>query len=283
MIAGVEKRSETRVNPKRVPPPPPPRGWRALSASWAAAGLLHVALLAVAATLTSVLARPSARQPALILPFRLALGGTGAAAHDPLPGGRESVASRRPAVPDLPPGEIDSGEPPRVSGDADLLAGPPPGHDRARGEDLMAGHVPEHAGHGRAGASRGARWGGDEGSGSSGGTEAASGGAAASASSQTGSAPGDGGDGWARRRGGRLPAYPAVARRRGWEGTATLTLDIAADGTVSAVRVAESSGHSLLDESAEEAALTWTFAPALRDGRPEASRVTMPVTFRLTD
>ncbi|KAF0240468.1 MAG: hypothetical protein FD180_4920, partial [Planctomycetota bacterium] len=56
MIAAVEKRSETRVRPKRVPPPPPPRGWRALSASWVAAALLHVALFAVAATLTSVLA-----------------------------------------------------------------------------------------------------------------------------------------------------------------------------------------------------------------------------------
>ena len=259
-----------------------------VASSWVAAAVFHAALLGAAALLTSVYVQRHATVPDLA-PVRLALGGTGAAGQDALPNGREPVASRRPAIPDLPPGEIESVEPPRVSGAEFLVAGPPPSDERASGEDPMSGQVPEHAGHGRPGAPRGVRWGSGEAGTSS---ETVAGGGSAPVNAQAGSgaggpgetaSSGDGGDGWARRRGGRLPSYPALARRRGWEGTATLSLDVAADGSVSAVRVADSSGHRLLDESAEEAAWTWTFAPALRDGKPEASRVTMPVTYRLTD
>ncbi|MEK7465979.1 MAG: energy transducer TonB [Planctomycetota bacterium] len=293
MIAGVEARSQARVGrlQRRPVEGKTPRGWRALAASWAAAVVFHAGLFAAAATLTSVLVRKHAATPDLA-PVRLALGGTGAAGHDPLPVGREAIASRRPAVPDLPAGEIETGEPPRVSGAEELLAGPPPGLERASGDDPMAGHVPEHAGHGRPGAARGARWGSGESAGTPAGDEAAAGNGNSAANAPTGggaggpaesASSGEGGDGWARRRGGRLPAYPSAARRRGWEGTATLALEIAADGSVSAVRVSASSGHSLLDQAAEDAAWTWTFAPALRDGQAQASRVTMPVTFRLTD
>jgi outer membrane biosynthesis protein TonB len=39
----------------------------------------------------------------------------------------------------------------------------------------------------------------------------------------------------------------------------------------------------MLDEAAEEAAWSWTFEPALEAGQAVASKLSMPVTFRLTD
>ncbi|MEG2724662.1 MAG: TonB family protein [Kiritimatiellia bacterium] len=44
--------------------------------------------------------------------------------------------------------------------------------------------------------------------------------------------------------------YPPEARRNHWEGAITLELSIAADGSLSAVRVAVSCGHRILDEAA---------------------------------
>lgn len=265
-------------------------GWRALAGSWAGAVALHVAILASAAALTSAIVNRRAARPELP-PVRLALGGTGAAGEPGLPGTREAIPSSIPAVPDLPPGEIETGEPPVVSGLDDLRLGAPPSDGRAVHEDLMAGHIPEHSGRGRPGAPRGIRAGTpveDAPPGPGGGSGSAA--TAAAGTSTTGPSTGgdsgsggEGGDGWARRQGGRLPTYPASARRRGLEGTATLSLDIAADGTVTAVRLEESSGHKLLDDAATDAAWTWTFLPALQEGRPQPSNVTMPVTFRLTD
>ncbi len=264
-------------------------GWRALAGSWGAAAALHAALLATAAFLTSMIVRHRAADPELP-PVRLALGGTGAAGKPGLPGSREPVASHRPSVPDLPPGEIETGEPPVVPGTEDLRLGPPPSSGGTVREDLMAGHIPEHSGRGRPGDPRGVRAGhgipvADGAPGSGAGDPAAEGASSTPGSSTGGDSGtgGEGGDGWARRQGGRLPSYPAAARRRGIEGTATLSLDVAADGTVASVRLEKSSGHRLLDDAATEAAWTWTFLPALRDGRAEPSRVTMPVTFRLTD
>ncbi len=265
-------------------------GWRALAGSWGGAVALHVALLASAAALTSAMVSHRGAKPELA-PVRLALGGTGAAGEPGLPGTREPVASSLPAAPDLPAGEIETGEPPTVSGLEDLRLGPPPSRGGAAYEDLMAGHIPEHSGRGRPGVPRGIRAGVplDEApagaGGGSGGAGAATAGTSTTGPSTGGDAGsgGEGGDGWARRQGGRLPSYPAAARRRGLEGTATLSLDIAADGTVTAVRLDESSGHKLLDDAATEAAWSWTFLPALHDGSARPSRVTMPVTFRLTD
>lgn len=77
--------------------------------------------------------------------------------------------------------------------------------------------------------------------------------------------------------------YPDRARRLGLEGTVVLLLRVAADGAVMRVEVVTSSGHAILDLAAEEAAASWRFEPARRDGKAIAYDVRVPVEFRLTD
>jgi protein TonB len=79
----------------------------------------------------------------------------------------------------------------------------------------------------------------------------------------------------------RPPSYPAEAARRGEAGTVVLTLHIAADGTVSAVEIAESSGSAALDRAARAALARWRFRPARRDGIAVSSEFSMRVTFEL--
>lgn len=79
------------------------------------------------------------------------------------------------------------------------------------------------------------------------------------------------------------PPYPLVARRRGWEGRVLLEVRVGADGSVGRVRVARSSGHSVLDEAARAAVEHWTFTPARAGGVTLASTVGVPVIFRLDD
>ncbi|MEI6429413.1 MAG: energy transducer TonB, partial [Pseudanabaena sp. ELA607] len=55
------------------------------------------------------------------------------------------------------------------------------------------------------------------------------------------------------------PQYPTSARERGLEGAATVAVDIAPDGTVTNVRILQSSGHPELDEAAINAARSWRF------------------------
>lgn len=81
----------------------------------------------------------------------------------------------------------------------------------------------------------------------------------------------------------RPPAYPWLARVAGWEGTVVLRVMIEGDGRPSAVRVATSSGHAILDATAKDAIARWTFLPATRGGRPIGSTVSVPVRFRLTE
>jgi len=77
------------------------------------------------------------------------------------------------------------------------------------------------------------------------------------------------------------PEYPEFARRRGYQGTALLRVRVLEDGRVAAVQIKESSGYQILDGTASKAVWTWRFAPALADGKPVASWVLVPITFRL--
>lgn len=69
------------------------------------------------------------------------------------------------------------------------------------------------------------------------------------------------------------PAYPKLARRRGWEGSVLLELVVAADGRVVEAAVLESSGRDLLDDAACDAVLTWRFVAGAA-GRSARHRVT---------
>jgi protein TonB len=87
----------------------------------------------------------------------------------------------------------------------------------------------------------------------------------------------------ARPRGGYQvkPVYPSSARRLGVEGTALLSVYVAADGQVTEVQVHESAGHPDLDRAAVDAVRRWRFEPGRRGAEPIGMWVRLPVHFVL--
>lgn len=77
------------------------------------------------------------------------------------------------------------------------------------------------------------------------------------------------------------PAYPNDARMDGVEGTVVLSVSLDPGGSVTSVDIIGSSGDKRLDRAAEKSVKTWSFEPALDDGRPIASRITVRVKFSL--
>jgi TonB family protein len=77
------------------------------------------------------------------------------------------------------------------------------------------------------------------------------------------------------------PPYPRRARESGWQGRVILQLSITPHGRVITAAIHESSGYSLLDNSAIQAAKNWTFEPAKNGGFPVASTVNIPIQFDL--
>ena len=83
--------------------------------------------------------------------------------------------------------------------------------------------------------------------------------------------------------GNRKPDYPMTARRGHFEGRLVLRVDVTDVGSASAVAVAVSSGHAILDEAAVTALQGWHFNPATRDGVAVAGVAYVPIQFRLQD
>jgi protein TonB len=77
------------------------------------------------------------------------------------------------------------------------------------------------------------------------------------------------------------PVYPRVARRRNYQGTVLLDVRVSAKGTVVEVKVAQSSGYSVLDRSALNSVRHWLFEPARRGSRAIETWVQVPVRFEL--
>lgn len=77
------------------------------------------------------------------------------------------------------------------------------------------------------------------------------------------------------------PSYPMQARRRGLQGTVMLKVLVDAGGSVADVRLAGSSGHSILDRAAMNAVRSWSFTPGMSGGRPKQMWVMVPVRFAL--
>jgi len=77
------------------------------------------------------------------------------------------------------------------------------------------------------------------------------------------------------------PAYPAISKRLGEEGTVKIKVLIGADGLVKEVRVSRSSGFERLDDAALTAVKQWRFVPGKRNGVAEAMWFDVPVRFEL--
>jgi protein TonB len=85
------------------------------------------------------------------------------------------------------------------------------------------------------------------------------------------------------REGNPKPPYPEFARRRGYEGTVRLKVEVLASGAIGRIWVNESSGYEVLDRSALKTVKDWRFIPARFGGIPVKSTVIIPVTFQLKD
>lgn len=80
------------------------------------------------------------------------------------------------------------------------------------------------------------------------------------------------------------PKYPTAALQRGLEGTVTLAVLVAANGSVEQVRLQRSSGHRQLDQEAlRHVREHWRFQPAIRGGRAVSAWATVPVQFRISN
>jgi protein TonB len=77
--------------------------------------------------------------------------------------------------------------------------------------------------------------------------------------------------------------YPAIARRKGWQGTVKLQLHIEADGAITRLQVDETSGYSILDSAAMECLQLASIPGADRWLRGQAIDIVVPVEYRLVD
>lgn len=73
-------------------------------------------------------------------------------------------------------------------------------------------------------------------------------------------------------------AYPATARRMGWEGKVVVAFHLLSDGSVRDVRVLQGSGHAALDRGAIDAVRSASPFPR----SPVEAEVITPVVYRLT-
>jgi len=79
----------------------------------------------------------------------------------------------------------------------------------------------------------------------------------------------------------RNPNYPGAAVALAQEGAVVLLIHVSADGLVAGADILESSGYRLLDESAVDAARSWHFLPAVKDGQPVAFDLPFRMVFQL--
>lgn len=78
------------------------------------------------------------------------------------------------------------------------------------------------------------------------------------------------------------PKYPPQALRSGVEGSVSVRIEVDASGTPTDVRIIERTGERSrdLDRAVTDAARKWRFEPAMKNGKPVAGAVVVPVQFK---
>lgn len=79
----------------------------------------------------------------------------------------------------------------------------------------------------------------------------------------------------------RPPRYPMDSRRAREQGTVVLSVLLSAEGRVSDIGVARSSGFPRLDRAALDAVRDWRWSPLMRDGNPVMARGIVTIPFIL--
>ena len=77
--------------------------------------------------------------------------------------------------------------------------------------------------------------------------------------------------------------YPAIARRKGWQGIVKLELHIDADGSITDLQIDETSGYSILDKAALQCLQLASIPGAAQWLRGHAINIVVPVEYRLLD
>jgi len=77
------------------------------------------------------------------------------------------------------------------------------------------------------------------------------------------------------------PKYPAVARRRGFQGNVVLEVLVGSVGNVIELHVLSSSGYPILDRAAKSSVKNWTFEPGMRGQEKVEMWVRVPIRFEL--
>ena len=76
--------------------------------------------------------------------------------------------------------------------------------------------------------------------------------------------------------------YPEIARKAGIEGKVVLQLLISEEGKVLESKITESLGDNGCDKAAIEALRRIEWKPAIKDGKPIETRISIPVIFKLS-
>ncbi len=77
------------------------------------------------------------------------------------------------------------------------------------------------------------------------------------------------------------PVYPLLSRKLAEQGTVVLRIQVKEDGSPGDVRIQQSSGYPLLDESALSAVRQWRFHPASINHRPVTEWYQIAIPFKL--
>jgi len=81
----------------------------------------------------------------------------------------------------------------------------------------------------------------------------------------------------------RKLTYPAIARRKGWQGVVRLELHIESNGQISELRIDETSGYAVLDEAALQSLQLANIPDAAQWLQGETREIVVPVEYRLID
>lgn len=81
----------------------------------------------------------------------------------------------------------------------------------------------------------------------------------------------------------RQLTYPAIARRKGWQGIVRLELHVESDGLISDLHIDATSGYAVLDEAALQSLQLANIPGAARWLHGKAVDIVVPVEYRLID